>query len=150
MEILVGIHNIVRWVIVILAVIALFRAYRGWLGNKDWMDLDRKTGVFFTSALDTQLLIGLILWVFGNWGLKAFELASSVDAANRISVLFFAVEHSFSMLVAVVIAHIGTASAKRQKEAKGKFKRIAIFFSIAVLLIFIAIPWTQRPLFPGM
>ena len=149
MVVLVAVHNIVRWVIVLLAVVSLFRAYRGWLGKREWQEADRKSGVFFSIALDTQLLIGIILWIFGEWGLKAFNLASSVDSGSRMSVLYFALEHTLTMLIAVVLVHIGTATTKRIKDSTGKHKRTAIFFSAAVLLILVAIPWTQRPLFPG-
>ena len=150
MNILVALHNIMRWVILILAVYALFRAYRGWFGKKDWEETDRKAGVFFSSALDTQLLLGIILWVFGNWGYKAFELAGSVDGSSLMNVLFFALEHTISMLVAVVLVHVGMSTAKRMQDSTAKHKRVAIFYSIAVLLILVSIPWMQRPLFPGL
>jgi hypothetical protein len=149
-NILVALHNIGRWVIIILAIIALFRAYRGWLGKREWLDVDRKAGIFFTVGLDVQLLLGVILWIFGNWGIKAFDLAESVEGGGRLSVLYFAVDHAVSMLVAVVLAHIGTATAKKIKDSVNKHKRVAIFFTLSILLILTAIPWTQRPLFPGL
>jgi hypothetical protein len=148
-EILVAIHNIMRWVIIILAAIALFRAYRGLLGKREWLELDRKTGVFFNAALDMQLLLGIILWIFGNWGIKAFDLAAS-GGDNRMSILYFALEHPIAMLVAVILAHVGTASAKRIQDSIARHKKVAIFFTLAVIIILVSIPWTQRPLFPGI
>ena len=149
MEILVALHNIMRWVVVILSVVALVRAYRGWLGKREWVSSDKKIGVFFGAAMDTQMLLGIILWIFGNWGIKAFEMPVA-EGASRMAVLFFALDHALIMVVAVVLVHIGTAMSRKAQEAVNKHKRAAIFFTIAVLLILVAVPWTQRPLFPGL
>lgn len=149
MEILIALHNIMRWVIVILFILALVRAYRGWLGKRDWDDPDRKTGVFLGAAMDTQLLLGIILWIFGNWGIKAFDLPSA-DGANRMAVLFFALEHTFTMIVAVTLVHIGTVKSRKAETAVNKHKWAAVFFTIAILLVLLAVPWTQRPLLPGV
>lgn len=150
MNILIGLHNITRWIVLILAIVALVRAYRGWLGKRDWLDVDRKIGVFFAASMDTQLLLGLILWFFGNWGLKAFDMAASLEGAQRMEVLYFALEHSTTMIVAVILVHFGTGLAKRTSDAITKHKRSAIFFTLAMLLVLVAIPWTQRPIFPGL
>jgi hypothetical protein len=150
MEILVGLHNILRWVIVVLAVLALVRSFRGWFKDLAYSEQDRKIGVYFGAAMDTQLLLGVILWIFGSWGLRAFDMASGLEGANRMAVLYFAIEHAFAMLVAVILVHVGTITAKRAASPKTKHQRQAVFFTIAALLIVVAIPWTQRPLFPGL
>jgi hypothetical protein len=150
MSILIGLHNITRWVVLVLAIVALVRAYRGWFGKRDWLDTDRKIGVFFAASMDTQLLLGLILWFFGNWGLKAFDIAASLDGGQRMEVLFFALEHSTTMIVATILVHVGTGMAKRAADSIGKHKRSAILFSVAILLVLVAIPWAQRPIFPGL
>ena len=150
MGILISLHNIIRWIVVLFAVFAVVRAYRGWLTNQEYTEQDRKIGVFFGVSMDTQLLLGIILWIFGSWGIKAFDTASGLDGAERMSVLFFAIEHAFTMVVAVVLVHVGTIAAKRADNARNKHKWSAIIFSIAILLVLFAIPWTQRPLFPGL
>lgn len=149
MEAVVVLHSVVRWVVIVLAVLALVRAYRGWLRNLEYTHVDRRVGVFFSSAMDIQLLLGLILWIFGDWGIKAFDLAEGLEGAQKIAALFFAVEHSSAMVIAVVLVHIGTIVARRTENAKLKHQLTALFFSIAVLLVLVAIPWTQRPLLPG-
>ena len=60
-NVILVLHNWLRWVVVILAVLAVGRAYWGWFGKKAYTGSDRKLGVAFTSALDTQVLLGLIL-----------------------------------------------------------------------------------------
>ena len=63
-SVLLALHNLVRWVVIVLAILALVRAYRGWLSSQAWSSRDRQVGVFFTSALDTQMLLGLLLIIF--------------------------------------------------------------------------------------
>jgi hypothetical protein len=150
MGFLVALHNILRWVVVVLAVYALIRAYNGWLRGKEYIETDRKAGVFFGIAMDTQLLLGIILWIFGDWGYQSFGLAAGLEGSSRMTLLYFAVEHAFTMLLAVIFVHVGTIMTRRATTSVAKHKRTAILFTIAVLLVLVAVPWAQRPLFPGL
>ena len=147
MEIIVSLHSILRWIILILSILVLVRAYSGWLGKRHWTGSDRKVGVFFGIALDIQLLLGIILWLFGSWGLKAFDLPVT-EGASRMTILYFAMEHSVAMVLAVVLVHIGSSRVKKAQQNVDKHKMAAIFYSVAIVLIIISIPWVQRPLFP--
>jgi hypothetical protein len=124
-------HNIVRWIILVLGVIALFRAYRGWLGKQPWTPTDRKMGVFFGSALDVQLLLGILLVILmgvSNLGL-------------------YLVEHVLPMLLAVILAHVGSIQSRKAATDLDKHKRAAIWYTIVFLVLLIAIPWYE-PLLP--
>lgn len=136
-------HNLVRWVVVILAILALVRAYRGWLGRRAWTDQDRKAGVFFASALDTQVLLGLILYFVSP--LIRSVLQDFGAAMGNAGLRFFGLEHVFYMLVAVVLVHIGSARAKKAPTDADKHRLAATFYTLAVLIILIGIPWS-RPL----
>jgi hypothetical protein len=149
MSILVGLHNLTRWIVVILAIFALYRAYSGWLGKKPYTATDRKAGMFFGIGMDVQLLLGLILYFVGNWGVKAFAAAQSLPADQRMKALFFALEHSPVMLLAVILTHVGSVMSRKAPDDASKHKRAAIWFTIVVILVAIAIPWMQRPLIPS-
>jgi hypothetical protein len=143
-------HSILRWIVLIVAVVAIARAFSGWFGRRDWIDMDERLGLFFTISLDVQLLIGLILYIF----LSPFTQAAFQDfgAAMASGVLrFWAVEHIFGMLVAVAVAHIGRARAKRAAEPAARHRRAAIFYGLALVAILLTIPWPflahGRPLF---
>lgn len=146
--IVLAVHNVVRWVVLLLGVWAVWRSIAGLLGNKAWSDSDRKVGVFFASAIDTQLLLGLILYIF----LSPFTRQAFSDfgaAMGNPGLRFFALEHAFYMLLAVVFAHLGTILPKRAAESKTKFQRSALWLGLAVVVVFLGMPWT-RPLFPGL
>jgi uncharacterized membrane protein YozB (DUF420 family) len=143
-----AVHNILRWVIVILAIVALYRAYRGWLGNGAWTEADRKTGLFFTISMDVQLLLGLILY-FALSPLTQAALDDFGAAMGSAELRFFALEHLLYMLLALVLAHVGNGGARRFEEATKKHRWAAILFSLAVLAILLGMPWA-RPLLPGI
>jgi hypothetical protein len=144
-----AVHNILRWVVLILGILAIFRAWRGWLGKHAWVKADRLTGVFFSAAIDTQLMIGLILYLFLSPITKGAlgDLGGAMKAGGDLS--FFAIEHIVMMILAVVFAHVGSAMAKKAVEDVNKHKQAAIWFSLAMLAIVVAIPW-WRPLLPGL
>ena len=141
--VILSLHNLVRWVVVILAILALVRAYRGWLGRREWTDGDRKSGVFFSAALDTQLLLGLILYFISP--LTRAALQDFGAAMGNPGLRFFALEHVFYMLLAVILVHIGSVRSRRARTDLDKHRLAAIFYTLAVVLILIAIPWS-RPL----
>lgn len=147
-NIVLALHNIVRWAVVITAFLALARAYLGWIQNRQWAARDRQVGVYFTSALDTQFLLGLILFFISPWT-HALLTGNFTAMMSDPTMRFFSIEHVPFMILAVVLAHIGSARARRASDAASKFRLSAIFFSLSVLVIILMIPW-WRPLFPGL
>ena len=59
-----SLHNILRWVVVVLALAAVVNAFWGWLGQRTWTERDRKLGTYFSIALDIQFLLGVLLYFF--------------------------------------------------------------------------------------
>jgi hypothetical protein len=141
-EIVLTIHSIIRWVALILVILATLFALIGWLGKREWTERDRKIGVFTTIALDIQLLLGLILYFFlsplTKTALQDFGAAMSVPDLR-----FFGLEHALYMILAVISAHIGSALSKKAPDSRAKFIRAAIFYGLALLLIVLGIPWSR-------
>jgi cell shape-determining protein MreD len=91
-----------------------------------------------------QLLIGMVLCTQSptiKYFWKNFQQASQ----NKDS-LFFGLIHIGLMLAAIVVITIGSASAKRKTSDKEKFKTMLVWFSIALVIILVAIPWPFSPL----
>ena len=138
-NLLLTLHSLVRWVVVIAAVAAVGQAWWGWLGKREWTPLADRLGMIFTISLDVQVLLGIVLYFFGPTMRAVFpDFGAAMQTAG---LRFFAVEHVALMLVAVVIAHIGRARARRAEDSQTKYRRTALFFGAAVLIILVAIPW---------
>jgi hypothetical protein len=138
-------HNLMRWVVLALAVFALVRIFMGLFGKKEWTDTDRKALSFYAIGMDIQLVLGLLLYFVVSPFMA--NILTNMGAAMRDSNLrFFAVEHILVMVVAVVLAHVATITTKRADTSPAKFRRGAIWLTLSVLAVLVAIPWAQRPM----
>lgn len=145
---ILAIHNIVRWVVLILGVLAVIRALIGWFGKQAWIPADRKIGSFFAMGLDIQMLLGLILYLaFSPYGLKAFQNSDFGAIMAQSEMRFFALEHVVFMFLALVFAHLGTSLPRKADKPNKKHRLAAIWLGLALLLIILGTPWA-RPLFP--
>ena len=145
---ILAVHNILRWIVLILLVIALVRAFWGWFGKREWTSTDRKVGMYYSVSLDVQLLLGLILYfVLSPITTSAFSDFGAALASSGSR--FFVFEHILMMILAVVFAHVGVAAAKRADESILKHRRTAIWFGLSLIAILLGMPWF-RPLLPGL
>jgi hypothetical protein len=144
---ILAIHNILRWIVLILGLLATVMAWIGWLRKREWQAGDRKPGSFFAISADIQLLVGLLLYVFFS-PLTRSAFSDFAAAMQVADLRFFALEHAVYMLLVVLFAHLGSILPRRAKSSGAKFRAAAICFSLAVLFIVIGIPW-NRPLFPS-
>lgn len=145
-SIILSIHNLVRWIVILAALYALFRAYRGWIGKNSWAEADRKAGLYFSITFDVEFLLGLILVVvspFVRSLISNFQNAMTVDEFRMI------LDHIPLMLVALVMIHLTSVFAKRGEDDLSKHRRAAIGYTLAFILMILAIPWT-RPLLLGL
>ncbi|MEY2847301.1 MAG: hypothetical protein RL076_2847 [Chloroflexota bacterium] len=148
-SVMLFLHSWMRWAVVITAILVIVQAFRGWSGGVAWDATKARFASWFVNATSIQLVIGLILYGFlSPVTLQAF---SDMGGAMKDSVVrFWAVEHMSVMLVAVALAHIGAGRVKKAADDQAKHRAAAIFFTIAIVLILVSIPWagvTARPLF---
>lgn len=145
--IILGLHNILRWVVVIFAIITIIQVYASLFGKKVWSTRLSKLTTFYTISLDTQLLLGLLLYfVFSK--LTAAFFADIGTGMSNATLRFFGIEHFLMMLAGIILAHIASASRKKDLPDEKKLRRAAIFFTISLILILAGIPWSSRPLIP--
>lgn len=143
-SVILFLHSWVRWIALLAGLAAAVKAILGVVQKGNWSDLDDRLGLIFTAGLDTQFLLGLILYGISPITTNAFSDMGAAMANGDIR--FFVVEHAFTMLVAIVVAHIGRSRSKKAVDSSTKFRVAAIFFTVAVLAILGGIPWA-RPFF---
>lgn len=144
-------HNLNRWLVLLLLLLALLRAIPGWLGHRVWRPGDDQVGKRLTMVADLQLLLGLLLAAVSPTVRVA--LGDMAAAMKDSSLRYWTVEHSGLMLLAVVLIHIGRARSRRAAPDVVKHRRAAVFFGLALAAILAAMPWqglasNARPLFP--
>lgn len=143
-------HNILRWVVILTCLWALMRLWSGFFGKSEFTRSDRMSGLVFTTFLNLQFLLGIILYATSP--LTKAAMANFGAAMKDPMLRFFAVEHPALMFLAVVIAQVGFSLSKRATTDAARFLKGAIAYSVAFILILVAIPWPfmkiARPLFP--
>jgi len=143
-------HSILRWIVILTLLWALLRFWSGLFGRSEFTRKDRAAGLVFTTFLNLQFLLGIILYATSPYmkGLMSNFGLSMKDPISR----FFLVEHPLAMFLAVVVAQVGFSLSKRAVDDRGKFLKGAIAYTVAAILILVAIPWPfmkyGRPLFP--
>ena len=126
-------HSGFRYIVLILILVAIVQAFLGWLGKKDYTEGNRKINLFALISAHTQFLIGLVLQ-FGSDTMK--------DAVTR----YWTVEHITGMLIAIALITIGYSKSKKAALPLAKQKTVAIFYTIAVVVIVSVILQSHRPL----
>lgn len=141
-QIFLFLHSWIRWIILILGIVAIVKAYAGWMGKKPYSKGDNGLSAAFMGTLHLNLLIGLILYLFLSPIIEsAFQDFGA--AMKNPQLRFWAVEHAFVNILAVVLAQVGRTKAKKAVDAVRKHKLTAIFYTIAFILLLSRIPWQE-------
>ncbi len=157
---LLAIHSWVRWLVILAGVYAVLDAARqvpapmaDTAGRTtappqppsvalQAVSARRLSGLLFTTVIDVQFLLGILLYGFFSpittAAMTHFGSAMGNDVAR-----FWAVEHPIGMIAALVLAHIGRARARR--AAPGVRRPGLLFYVLALVIVLVAIPWPSRP-----
>src|SRR5687768_2475117 len=141
---LIILHSLVRWLLLASLLLAIYRSWRGWLGRKGYFKWDNTLRAATITLANVQMGIGIGLY-FSSPLVDIFWKNFSVEVSNR-GTRFFGMEHSLMMIIAVTFITIGGSQARRRPLAGQKFKAMAIWFTIALVIIFVSIPWPFSPM----
>jgi uncharacterized membrane protein len=143
-------HSWTRWALLIVAVLVIIQAWRGWSGSQAWDATKQKLSASFVHLTSVQLVLGLLLYgVLSDTTLKA--MADMGEAMKDPTLRFWAVEHITMMLIAVGLVHVGAGRIKKAQDDKGKHRAAAIFFTVALVIMLASIPWGESVrLFRGL
>ena len=142
------IHSWLRWIAILTGVGATLAALRNPSSGDD--SVADRWGLFMMMALDTQMLLGLVLYL----ALSPFTTEAMRDfgaAMKAPQLRFWAVEHITMMMLAVILAHVGRVLARKAKTPAAKRTRMLVCFGLSTLLMIAGTPWpgtaNGRPLF---
>jgi hypothetical protein len=141
---LLALHSLTRWLVLASLLFSIFWAYRGWLLNKPYLRFDNSVRHITATIAHIQLVLGV--WLYFISPIVNYFLHNFSTAVHERAIRFFGMEHITMMLIAITMITIGSAKAKRKSTGKEKFKSMAIWFTIALLIILSSIPWSFSPL----
>jgi hypothetical protein len=115
MEVVPAVHSLVRWLIVIVGILAAIKFWRGWRRGGVFAGTDRALLFAFTGLMDIQVLIGAV-YLFGS-GFRSERLA-----------------HALVMFLATLVAHL---SALWKKAEDVKRFRLSLFIVLDTFVVII-------------
>ncbi|MBI1222557.1 MAG: cytochrome B [Bacteroidetes bacterium] len=131
-------HSGLRWVVLITLIYSIVQAVQARKSGASFTS-KKSSGTLAVASIHVQFLLGLAV-VFQSPWFSLFQAEGMGNATAR----FYIIEHPSMMLIAVVLATIGNARAKKAATDDAAFKSRIIFFSISLLVILAAIPWPFR------
>lgn len=135
MQALVHAHSGLRWLVLLSILTAIIVS----ILNLQRSEIQKKQKMIYLIGLifsHTQLLIGIVLYYTSEKVVFASE-----TMGDKI-VRFFTVEHSLGMILSIILITIGYSKSKKMQS----HRKIAWFYSVALLLIIVSIPWPFRDL----
>ncbi len=147
LSILVDIHSFVRWMFLILAAIVLVDSILGIIKRRAYTGTDNLLSLMLVSLADLQLVFGLILYFTGDYGYKLLQNYPMAEVMSNTVMRFFTMEHSFGMLLAIILLHMSRVIVKRENNNKRKFRKQLIWLIIVLILMVAFIPWPAREIF---
>jgi hypothetical protein len=151
---LLHLHSLLRWIILVLLILSIYRAFMGWKNKKIFSPGDRRIWLFTMIAAHITLVLGLYQWLWGPHGMLKNPSPGGGIMKDKYS-RFFWVEHPTFMILAIIMITLGYGMAKKNIPDEVKYRRALWLFIVALLFILVAIPWPfrqiiGRPWFPGM
>ncbi|MBT8185540.1 MAG: hypothetical protein KJN76_11920 [Eudoraea sp.] len=135
-------HSYLAYVVLAFLFLAVANAIIGLIGNKMFTpQKDFRLSLFTLILCHLQLLIGLLIYFISPNGFSAVQ-ELGMGGLNAVARLL-AVEHPVINIIAIVLITIGWSRHKKFMEGKKKFKSIAVFYGLGLLLVLSRIPWGQ-------
>lgn len=133
-------HSGLRWVVLILLILAIANAFTA----KTYEKKHKMINLFALITVHTQLLTGLV-----QYFLTSSKTNFSSGWMKVEMYRFYGMEHLVGMLIAIVLITMGYSKSKKAVTDAEKFKKIKVFYLIGLILILASIPWPFRTALGG-
>lgn len=144
MEWILGLHSLLRWLILIFLIINIFRSLVE--ADASYTPDDIKWNLRLLIISHINLLLGFVQYFFGKNGFAYFRENTFGEIMKNSVMRFWVVEHITGMIIAVAIITISRSVTKKDLPDLVKHKRQLLLYSLALLIIIASIPWPFRHL----
>jgi len=137
-------HSYLRWGVLGMSVVCVARAAHGWARRRPFERADERVVRVLLSIVDTQLLLGLLLYA----GLSPITGAALHDVRGAMSnsvLRFFSLEHQVAMVAAIAVLHVGLLRAKRLGADPKRHRSVLVSTAAALVLFVVGVPWPGLP-----
>ena len=125
-----------------ILLVAVINAILNLVSKNNYYTKDLRIALFTIIFTHIQLLIGLS-WYFMSPAYQSLKDLGMGTAMKDSHLRLLTVEHPLIMIIAAILITIGFTKHKKREKATSKFKTIAIYYGIALLLMLSRLPWEQ-------
>ncbi|TYA60107.1 hypothetical protein [Formosa maritima] len=134
-------HSYWAYLVLIILVIAVVNSIVRKAGNKEYEAKDFRIALFTLIVSHIQLLLGLILYFVSPRFSLFSESGMGEIMKNSVDRLYL-IEHPLVNIIAIALITIGYSKHKKKLLSEAKFKTLAVFYTIALVLVLSRIPWS--------
>ena len=145
-EVTLYLHSWLRWLLVFALLYSLISSGTALFSGRAFRKADNIARGSVSGFAYLQLIIGFVLYAISPL-IKTF-MRNRDEAAESSVLTFFGIYHISLMIIAIILITIGGARAKRALTDPAKHKMIFLWFGLAAIVLFCAIPWSFHPLAP--
>ena len=122
-------HSGFRYAVLVFLILAIIQSIIGFAGKRPYTNGNRIINLLAMIFTHTQLLVGIILYFISPM------VQFTSDTMKNPTLRYFAVEHWFGMIIAVVLITIGHSKSKKIVLPEIKHRTIAIYYAIALTVV---------------
>lgn len=134
------IHSSFRYLVLFFLIAAVVDAFMAISSGSEYSKRSKLFALGTLVLTHIQALVGLVLYFMGSRGAFQALMNDAGAVMGNSTMRFFSVEHALMMIVAVTLITMGYSKSKKAEGIK-KYKTIRVFYTIALIIIFIMIPW---------
>ncbi len=135
------VHSWLRWIVILVGAWTVASA----VVRRPGAAGPGRSAIFFTIALDIQLLFGVALYVAFSPITRAALTDMAVAMHNGVS-RYWSVEHPAAMILAVILAHAGRMASRPRAAARSRPSRLpVVLYALSLVIILAAMPWPFLP-----
>lgn len=133
-------HSYWAYLVLFLLVISTVNALIKFFGNKEFSAFDFRVSLFTLIVVHIHLLLGFVLFFASDYLALISEMGMG-DIMKNSLLRSNIIEHPLTMIIAVVLITMGYSKHKKKLTSKPKFKMLALFYTLALVLVLAKIPW---------
>ncbi|MDD3722197.1 MAG: hypothetical protein PHW92_06900 [Lutibacter sp.] len=134
------IHSYWAYLVLIILIIAVINAIIGLISKREFKAKDLRISLFTLIISHIQLILGFIAYYTSTY----YETMRNVgmgEVMKNSELRKPLIEHPLLIIIAIALITIGFSKHKKKTTDAAKFKTIAVYYSIALILILAVIPW---------
>lgn len=125
MNILLMAHSGLRWLVIVVAAVAIIEYLIGWLRRAQFRGMDRGFMAAFNGLMDLQATLGIIFLLWNGFSGAGFPR--------------YRLEHGLIMIVAAVVAHMSARWKNADDTTRFRNNLFIILASLILVLVGIAV-----------